>query len=282
MSEPNATVRPEIGSKDKSVGWYDKTYPGIEPEARELLQEYSHIAPDEVDQYVIGIRDKAWDIFPYPCIGQFRFLNLSLHRQPSYARILEQLKDGATYLDIGCCVGQDIRKLVHDGAPAGNLHGAELQEGFIGLGYELFRDRDTLKADLVQADAFDLGENSPLSRLVGKADFIHMGMVLHLFTWEKQRELLENCVKLLKQESSGSTILGQAVGDVKGGARPGRGTFVHNEETFKKMWAEISQRTGLKFECRASVDGGLGIAEARRRWDGASARRLSFEVEHVS
>lgn len=226
-------------------------------------------------------RDKAWEIFPYPCIGQFRFLNLSLSKKPSYASILSRIREGATYLDIGCCIGQDIRKLVHDGAPGGNLHGTELQGEFIRLGYDFFRDRDTLEATLMQADAFDLGEGSPLGGLVGKVDIIHMGQVVHLFGWERQRELLENCVKLLRPASSGTIILGQAVGDVEGGVKPGAQIFVHNVETFNKMWAEISERAGLKFECRATLDQGLGIAESRRGWDDATRRRLSFEVERV-
>lgn len=53
MNDSITTVQPTVGCKDKTVGWYDKTFPGIEPEARKLLEEYSHIAPEEVDQYVI-------------------------------------------------------------------------------------------------------------------------------------------------------------------------------------------------------------------------------------
>lgn len=170
---------------------------------------------------------------------------------------------------------------MHDGAPGANLHGAELQEGFIGLGYDFFRDRDTLGATLVQADVFDLGEGSNLNSMTGKADILHLGMVLHLFGWEKQRALLENCVKLLRPVP-GSLILGQAVGDVEGGVKPGGHIYTHNVETFNKMWSEITERTGLKFECRATLDKGLGIAESRRGWDGVTRRRLSFEVERSS
>lgn len=140
-----------IGSKDKSVGWYDKSFPGVNPDARNLLETYAHIAPEKVDDYAVEMvrtrhsvfecsvlgfrphgltfriqRDRAWDIFPYPCIGQFRFLDLALCKQPSYGTMLQRLKAGAKYVDIGCCIGQDIRKLVADGAPGENLYGAEL------------------------------------------------------------------------------------------------------------------------------------------------------------
>ena len=65
--------------------------------ARTLLEGYSKIPPDDVESHVKKIvrtflspkrlilsdleltcrqRDEAWDIFPYPCIGGFRFLDL--------------------------------------------------------------------------------------------------------------------------------------------------------------------------------------------------------------
>lgn len=55
MDLPNPTFQPNVGSKDKTVGWYDQTFHGIEPAARKLLEEYSHIPPEEVDQYVIAM-----------------------------------------------------------------------------------------------------------------------------------------------------------------------------------------------------------------------------------
>lgn len=55
MDEPKPTFQPNVGSKDKSVGWYDQTFHGIEPAARALLEEYSHIPSEEVDQYVISM-----------------------------------------------------------------------------------------------------------------------------------------------------------------------------------------------------------------------------------
>lgn len=55
MDESNPVVYRTVGTRDKTVGWYDKDFPGIEPEARELLEKYSHVPPDEVDKYVIGM-----------------------------------------------------------------------------------------------------------------------------------------------------------------------------------------------------------------------------------
>lgn len=198
--------------------------------------------------------------------------------------MLDRIKGGARYLDIGCCVGQDIRQLVADGAPSANLYGAELESRFIDLGYEFFRDRDTLKTHFMQADILKLDEpGSPLAPLVGTFEFIHLGMVLHIFGWEKQRMVLENCVRLLKPDA-GVLILGRAVGDLEGttgGDKWGGQAFRHSDATFRKMWKEIEERTGTKFDCRASMDGGIGVDEGNRLWDLKTSRRLVFEVERL-
>lgn len=50
--------------------------------------------------------------FPYPCIGQFRFLSLGIANSPHYDEVLQRLRGGEKLLDVGCCFGQEIRKLV--------------------------------------------------------------------------------------------------------------------------------------------------------------------------
>ncbi|KAI1086462.1 hypothetical protein F5B19DRAFT_498322 [Rostrohypoxylon terebratum] len=269
------TASSQIGSKDKSVEWYVKEFDGTPDETRELLENYAYIPSNEVDTHVFAIREKAWDIFPWPCIGKFSFLKLSLHKQPSYASILERLKTGAKYLDLGFCLGQDIRKLVADGAPSQNIYGVELNGLFIDLGYDLFRDRETLKAQLVQGSALDFADDSPLGKLAGKMDFIHLGLILHVFGLENQRAVLGNCLKVLKP-GPGTLILGQAVGDVEGVQTP-TGEFLHNDVTFKELWNDISERTGLKFDCRVTLYEGLWITEEGRK--SGRSRRLAFEVE---
>lgn len=195
--------------------------------------------------------------------------------------MLEHLQHhGAKYLDIGCCLGQDIRKLIHDGAPPENLYGAELTAPFIDLSFELFRDQG-IGTHFFQADALtplDDGE-SPLGKLRGKIDFIHLGMVLHVFDREKQQILLENCISLLKPEC-GSLILGTAVGDVEGTQVPA-GNFMHSDETFKAIWDGIGKKTGLDFDCRASLDNGLGIPTAKQKHGSDRARRLVFTVQRL-
>jgi hypothetical protein len=50
--------------------------------------------------------------FPYPCIGLFRFLDFSIRKSPVYDEVLQRVKNGQKFLDMGCCFAQDIRALV--------------------------------------------------------------------------------------------------------------------------------------------------------------------------
>lgn len=171
-----------------------------------------------------------------------------------------------------------------DGAPSANLYGAELERQFIDLGYDLFRDRETLQTHFVQADILKLDEaDSPLGPLLGSFDVIFLGMVLHVFDWETQRTVLEHCVRLLKPEA-GVIILGRAVGDLEGttgGEVWGGKSFRHSDKTFKKLWEEIEERTGVRFDCKASFEDGVEEGKGAWAWDLNTSRRFDFEVQRL-
>jgi cyclopropane fatty-acyl-phospholipid synthase-like methyltransferase len=50
--------------------------------------------------------------FPYACVGQFSFLQLSIASSPIYPEILRRVKEGDKLLDLGCAFGQELRRLV--------------------------------------------------------------------------------------------------------------------------------------------------------------------------
>ena len=45
----------QIGSKDRSVGWYDPKITTLDEPIRTLLQEYSKIPPDEVIPRIVAV-----------------------------------------------------------------------------------------------------------------------------------------------------------------------------------------------------------------------------------
>lgn len=293
MSEIPAT---QIGTKDRSVGWYDPPLDTVDEAIQALLQEYSGIPADEVIPRIIAVvsssppsllfpqtltdptpqREKLWDIFPWPCIGQFRFLDLSLRRQPLYHTILSRLQSGDRLLDVGCCMAQDLRALVRDGAPAGGLFGLEKEGAFLEIGYDFFGDRDRLGVRFIYGDLLDR-DGEEMKDLVRTFGIVQLGMVLHIWDWEGQVRACERAVELLRDEA-GVLVVGQSVGSSKGRAVPARGRdiFKHDPDTFAAMWEEVGKRTGTNWRVRAVL-----VEFERRSWDEEDTRKLSFEVERV-
>jgi SAM-dependent methyltransferase len=226
-------------------------------------------------------RDRIWDVFPYPCVGEFGFLDLNLSERAAYPRILEKLQasESARHLDIGCCVGQDIRKLVHDGVPSEQIVGLELEKPFVDLGYELFRDGDKMNARFVIANMLD-DSNEELDGLNGVFDIVHIGQVLHLFNYDEQFKFLKRVIRLCKDEP-GVLIVGHCLGHVQADhycAVLKRPLFRHNVESWAKLWGELSTETGSKWELKTDLDTRIGYGPRRSTWRDPNWRRLVFEV----
>jgi SAM-dependent methyltransferase len=197
---------------------------------------------------------------------------------PNYPTILQRLKTGdENFLDLGCCFGQEIRRLVHDGVPSSHLWGTDLRPEFFELGYKLFQDKDTLKSNFIAADIFD--PSSPLKDLEGKIDIIYAGSFLHLFNYEQQIAVCKRIVEILRARK-GSFVLGRQVGNLEAGEKVHRtnaaqSMFRHNEESFKKMWAEVGEATGTKWKVDAKLfehSEGWGPANASRDQTGRAIR----------
>src|ERR1700759_3774499 len=117
----------------------------------------------------------------------FQFLDLSLVTTDVYQEVLERIKHGEKFLDLGCCFGQEIRKLVFDGAPSANTYGSDLYDSFLSIGYDLFKDSGRLQTTFIAADVFD--DSSSLTRLAGQMNIIYTGAFFHLFDLEQQEKI---------------------------------------------------------------------------------------------
>lgn len=181
---------------------------------------------------------------------------------------------------MGCCFGQDLRKLAADGAPSENLYGSDLRPEFFDLGYKLFRDKATLKSKFLVGDVFD--SSSPLSELDGKIDIIYAASFLHLFGYEDQIKVCNRIVKLLREKKN-SVVLGRQVGNVDAGEplRNDRAStrWRHNEESFRKMWEEVGELTGSKWRVEVTSESWAGESDdGSRSWNDSSMLRLRFAV----
>lgn len=224
--------------------WYDETptEDKIPEETRQLLEMYSGIPAKDVFDHVVKVRDEAFKIFPYPCIGQFRFLEPSFSElREEYDEIVKRLSEGQKLLDMACCFGQTIRQLVAGGAPSENIYGSDLQSGFIELGYKLFKDQGKLQTEFLVADIFD--PSSALTTVKGEVDIIFAGSFFHLWGYEKQIEVSKAVAGLLRPVP-GSMILGRQIGAITAIERTSAtGTmYRHNVESFRRMWEEIGNK----------------------------------------
>ena len=202
-------------------------------------------------------------------------MGLGLAAHPSFDAVVTALKspDGSLdksdpiFLDLGCCVGQDIRSLVHAEVPDTRLVGVDIDHAFLDIVYELFRDRNRLRSQFIVADIFTLEHPEPpssnpngLSPLVGQVSILWASAFLHLWNLSGQKTVCRKILLLMRNEP-GVRILGRQAGSkvptqVKHLTNPGEGLmYRHNSETFKKMWCEILD---------ASEDQNSGILRSTR------------------
>lgn len=266
-----------VESNSMNVAWFDEdpSEDKIPVETRRLLESYSGVPPAEVFRHVVVLRDEAWKVHPYPCIGQFRFIEPSFsHLEDEFKEIVERLTKGEKFLDLACCFGQTIRQLVASGAPAENMLGCDLQNEFIDLGYRLFKDQDRLRATFLAADIFD--PSSRLMDLKGSFNMIFAGSFFHLWGYKKQKEVSRIVAGLL-HPAGGSMILGRQIGAMQAAEQSSAtGTmYRHNVESFKQMWQDIGTELGINFEITASLK---PLTKEHFNWHTSGTRRLWFVV----
>lgn len=175
-----------------------------------------------------------------------------------YDSILQKIKEGQQYLDLGCGFGQNIRKMVFDGASAENITGADLSQTLIDCGFEYFQDKATLKSKFIIGDILN-SESANFVQASGQFDIIFTAMVYHLWGWKDQVKACIETTKLLKAVL-GSTIFGWQLGSNPAGEverklddsrKQHRMMYQHDAESFKKMWEEVEQATGVKWDVQA-------------------------------
>ena len=288
----------------------------IPPSFSHLLSTYSDIAPDQQKFHIQMIRDRAYDTHNYFCLGRFRFLDLDMSTHPVYEKVISLLRsashkvntdpnskptgsegemlvgDGPIFLDLGCCIGQDLRKLLLDCSASmpsppsltSRVYGADLLPEFIDAAYALFKDGAVMPRSqfVAPADVFDAAEGNALSRLDGMVDVLHVGAFFHLFDLTRQRMVARRCLRLLRRDGGdigggwgmsmederralgdGGTsrrtalVFGEHVGNVTAGhaARVSGGgdRYRHNEESWKRMWEEIAEEEEWKGVVKAVV-----------------------------
>lgn len=209
---------------------------------------------------------------------------------PGYKAMVERVREGASLLDLGCCFGQDLRIVAAEGAPTQNMVASDVVGEYWERGFDLFRDREKMRGRFIQADLLDPG--SELARQMrGKIDIVIAAHFFHLFSWDMQVQAFKKVVELVTPTG---WIMGYQIGASPANEMPAGRTvgssstnakFYHDEESFRRMWRQIEDETGIKWTIEA-VDL-CPLAEWRMpkedfQWMGEDKMGLSFHVSRQS
>ncbi|PWY66736.1 hypothetical protein BO70DRAFT_390581 [Aspergillus heteromorphus CBS 117.55] len=238
---------------------------------REFLETYSRIPPEEVIPHVIAIRNEAFAIYPWPCIGQLHFLYFTLANSQFYPALLARLTSTSTstspppsLLDVGCCFGQDLRKLIVDGVSPSQIAGLDLAPAFNTLGYKLFRDdvprdgRPALQFDFYPRDILD--DTADWTPIAKRFDVIHTAHFLHIWDWDTQVKVACRLVSFLKPQAGNSIVGTLLATEGEEGAegkvlerfdRKGQ-YFRHDLSSFDRFWGVVGESVGIKLGVQAS------------------------------
>ncbi|PSR71363.1 hypothetical protein PHLCEN_2v12739 [Hermanssonia centrifuga] len=238
-----------------------------------------HAIAIQAEAYEVCLKSKAAETSENLNMRLATGLSLSLYplkisRLPAYKELLRVGKEwkGALFLDIGCGVGNDLRKATADGFPVTQAIASDLRPEFWELGHKLFRSTpETFPAHFIPGDALDpaflkpvnipmtapttpippLGSLTSLTPLVGRLSIIHASSLFHLFNEEEQLRLAKQLGALLSPRP-GSFIFGAHGGRPEKGfriaaSRPdshGVRMFCHCPESWKRLWEKEVFREG--------------------------------------
>ena len=198
--------------------------------------------------------------------------------------VVERVRKGETLLDLGCCFGQDLRKVAYDSGRSDNLIGSDIEPNFLRLGYDLFADKQHFQGHFVSGDVF-----SPqfLSEYRGKIDMIYLGSFLHLFQ-EAQQVIIIGQINQLLNPSSGSMVFGRHLGAEAGGPfrmeSIGWDLYRHNQSTLESIFRQgANPPRGASWEVKSSLTRyeSANWDESRRGWQGNDTKQMMFTATRV-
>ena len=249
------------------VPWYSPSLTTKVTEYGGFYSSYIGLEGEELARHVHTIRDRVWAFAPYPCIGRGWFLLPGVSGLKIWPEVVEAARDGKTVLDLGCGLGQDLRRLRSEAVGDGDgeatnlsLYASDVRKEMWDMGGELFRDNDNQKqpvAKFLCADArrirldgrpgASFGNGGRLEEIRGRVHVVMMSQLLDLFFWQDQLAVGKTIVEL---SHVGTKVIGRTFGVVKGEAgefeREGDLGFprmYHDVHSLGMLWWYIGENT---------------------------------------
>ena len=177
-----------------------------------------------------------------------------ISHSPSYTSIINRLKSGATFLDIGCFIAQDMRQLAFDGAPTNNMYGVDIVSHW-DVGFAMYHDQGRFEAHFIEADMLSK-DNAALNQLLGRADVVSVSALLHQWAWDAQITAAKRLVEF-SSSKPGTMVVGHQIGNVNGGEvmiKAGtRPSWRHDPSSFARLWKQVGMETSTEWKTEARL-----------------------------
>jgi hypothetical protein len=138
------------------------------------------------------------------------------------------------------------QKQAFDGAPSDNLYAVDIANHW-DVGYSMFNDRQTFLAHFIEADI--VHPNPNLTSLSNTVEIICISKVFHQWDWETQLAALRSTIAFSGPSSMVVGFHAAAVGaGFVGYERDGLTIWLHDEESWMKIWEEVGRETGTEWD----------------------------------
>ncbi|RPD71338.1 hypothetical protein L226DRAFT_547415 [Lentinus tigrinus ALCF2SS1-7] len=239
---------------------------------------------EELKKHIVAVQRAAYKTRPYPCIVNFNFAQLRLSRIAQYGRLLElgKSREHPILLDVGCCLGTDLQKLIADGYPRECVIATDIVPEFWELGHKLFNTTpETFPVPFVPGDIFDpsfleptppiygppttpvpnLSSVRTLTELRGHVSAITICAVFHVFETEEAQLRLARALAPLLSPEPGSMVIGWHNGRHEKGYTEGYALrmFCHSPGSWRELWdGKVFEKGTVKVDAR--------LVEKQRRY----------------
>ncbi|GJE92394.1 S-adenosyl-L-methionine-dependent methyltransferase [Phanerochaete sordida] len=248
-------ITTEIDADLIGVRPLDESKLTLTEEERDFLHKAVTADDDELRQKITAIQKEAYAAYAYPCIYMFHFVRLFMRENPIYPAVVAAGQSKPTvFLDLGCCMGTDVRKLVADGYPAARVLGCDLRAEFPALGHKLFGDADSCGIHFFADDIFavpdalpahdaagplDVAAVTDLKQLYGHVDHFYAGALFHLFDEATQHALALRVARIVKH-TPGTVVFGRHQGLEQAGyiedGWSSRKRYGHSPASWPLLW----------------------------------------------
>lgn len=150
---------------------------------------------------------------------------------------------------MACCFGQDLRLFASEGVSTENMHASDIVGELWQIGYDLFSDKERMKAQFIEADVFD--DNSQLQQFNGKMDIIIANQFIHLFDWDRQVIAMKKIVGFTSGPNAIVVGYQRAREVSQKKAMTWGDMFIHDAQTWQDIWRLVGEETGTKWNVDA-------------------------------